>query len=332
MAVTLEVQTELENYDRYVIPQLKETVSKAEDNRQNGNHDEVNRAFCLYTEQQTKAYRAELRLPRNIQTIDQALLYLLRRTIKRALYNPIKQTREKDYQNLLKREDLLKVGFAGLGRIQHVDANTVLQANPHGPWAPVFERITQVGNLYQRLTPETLVPWTIREAGIHWLSEIAQDTAKTTEILGRDPRPILQKAIRNTESTLRFLKHRSISTLIESNKYQTFKDRKLQTGSLSALGVLYNRLAVSDKNLGALIQAVQYIENACKHEPNVHRLATLSARLLAVSYSKEYQIRPPLYYTRETAFMTGIVGLALAVRYNPRDTFSALRQAVRKKL
>ena len=138
-------------YDRKLIPSLSDDVMQAEIARQKGEHSRVGEVYSHWSSQ------AEARLKK------------------------LESRRKGLAVDLAPQKDLLKVGFAGLGRIRHVDTNSQLKADPDKKDV-LLSQIGEVRKLYGLLGLETLVPWTIHGGPIHWLSEVAQDEVNTQKI------------------------------------------------------------------------------------------------------------------------------------------------------
>ena len=78
--------------------------------------------------------------------------------------------------------DLFKVGFAGLGRIRHVDINAQLQTTPR--ISDLLVGVNEVERLYQILGINMLPSFSIHRGSMCWPLEIAQDQARTAQIMG----------------------------------------------------------------------------------------------------------------------------------------------------
>lgn len=211
--------------------------------------------------------------------------------------------------NLTPQEDLIKVGLAGLGRIAHVDANSEFKETKDT--IRLINRMRKPLELYERLDPETLVPWTIHGGSIYWPAEIAQDTATSQILLGgpKDAEETLNEALEKASK---------INLEIGSKKY---------LGAFSAQGVLWYRKAMISQDLSEMEKAICFVTLAHMKEPNPHRLATIALSTLRSSLSPKFSGNSGV---RTACFGYGLSGVMEAFCYDPKDTISSIKQAFRE--
>lgn len=314
MSIRPEAQQTLDYYDKVLIPQLAQTVSGAEEKRQSGDHQLVQRIFDAWTytlpPEQKKGH---------LRSYDQDLLHQIRLYSRRL---------ELD---LLEQEDLLKVGLAGLGRIHHVDANSQFKETGYLP--TLLDRINQAQALYQRLKPETLAPWTIHGGSIYWPAEIAQDLANTYILTGdrQAAENILNEAIREIATKnlqVGGIDFKTPEETLKETGYAAYFGKKDFLGAFSAQGVLYLRKAILTRDLSDMAKALDFVSLAHRFEPNAHRLATISLRLFQASLSSSYHDGVG---TRLIRIVDGTLGLIQAFLSSPKDTVSSVKQSVRER-
>jgi hypothetical protein len=291
-------------YDKKLIPALADDVDQAEQNRQKTAHQDVEEAFSKWTTGER----------------DQEILRKL-------------ASRENKYgTGLSEQADLIEVGLAGLGRIEHVDANSQLKSSLDRE--PVMARIVRAQELYNRLGLENLAPWTIHCGSIHWLSEVAQDKVNTHKILNQpeEATEILDQAIRETSRVVDALEREELDLIISDEElkresYNAWRKRKIYLGALSALGVLLARQGKIKKHLPWLFVGLKKVHEAHRYEPNPHRLATLAIWAFFGALNQSYLSRRP--YRLKTV-RSGLKYFFEATSANPKDAFLALSQHLKE--
>lgn len=288
-------------YNEHLIPTMSRAVMKAEQARQATSHEEVEQIFNRWTRGKK----------------DQRAIEKLRQISRRAGVN------------LAPQEDEIKVGYAGLGRIEHVDANSQLKSVVEAREVFPLTRIDRAKQLYDRLGLATLVPWTIHGGSIHWLSEVTQDKANTSKILGNKMKAhkILEDAILATAEVCDGLKEsadlKTSEKQLKQQDYDAWKNRKIYLGSLSAQGVLWARFGKLNKLHSGLTYGLRRVLEASRYEPNPHRVATLALWIIAATRSYRYYEEFP---ARIKGGFLGMKSLCRAFIMSPRQTISAVRQ------
>ncbi|MFH0937421.1 MAG: hypothetical protein V1808_03955 [Candidatus Daviesbacteria bacterium] len=292
-------------YDEKLIPSLKSVVSQAEEDRKSGNHQAIQSAFEFWID----------------ATRDQQIFHRL-----------MLQAQEFELDLSLQR-DILKVGFAGLGRIQHVDANSELKmVKTQESTDRIMGRINQATELYARLDLESLDPWTIDGSSIFWSAEIAQDKANTAIITGQEnlAKSTLERALVEINRAINGPKVNleTPDNVLRVENYSLFKERKRFIGALSSRGVIYYRIALITHEVDDMMAALNFTNIADSFQPNLHRLATVSQKTLQAAFSLNYR---GSLYLRESAIIMGTQHLIEAFFTSPKDTISAVRQAIRER-
>lgn len=291
-------------YDEKLIPILADDVAQAEQNRQVMNHQSVEETFTGWT----------------INRQDQRIL------------SKLSQREKARSINLEQQVDSIRVGFAGLGRIQHVDANSQLKLAANKD--PIIERVSQVQQLYKRLGLEHLVPWTIHGGSIYWPSEVAQDQANTQKIFDEpeQAKKILSQAINQTGQVVENLKGQELDLFtsdkqLKEKDYQAWRQRKIYLGALSALGVLRARQGRITRRLPWVFVGLNQVYRAHQHEPNPHRLATLAIWAFFDAFSQNYQSH---YQYRLKVARFGLWRFNQAALVSPKDALLALSQHLKE--
>ena len=288
-------------YNDHFILAMSGTVMKAEQARQTRSHEEVERIFSRWVGGEK----------------DKRVIEKLRQVARRAGVD------------LGHQEDKIKVGYAGLGRIEHVDANSQLKRTPEEQRGLPLERIAQAQRLYDRLGLATLVPWTIHEGSIHWLSEVAQDGVNTSKILGNEMKAhkILEDAILATAEVCDGLEElvdlETPEAQLRKQNYDAWKNRKIYLGSLSAQGVLWARFGKLTRLHSGLTYGLRRVLEASQYEPNPHRVATLALWTIAATRSYRYYEELP---ARIKGGFLGMKSLCRAFIMSPQQAISAVRQ------
>ena len=288
-------------YKEHFIPTMSEAVMNAEQARHARSHGEVERIFDRWTRGKK----------------DQRAIEKLRQISRRAGVN------------LAPQEDEIKVGYAGLGRIEHVDANSQLKQTSEEQKDLPLERIAQAHRLYERLGLATLVPWTIHGGSIHWLSEVTQDEANTSKILGNEMKAhkILEDAILSTAEVCDGLEElvdlETPEAQLRKQNYDAWKNRKIYLGSLSAQGVLWARFGKLTRLHSGLTYGLRRVLEASQYEPNPHRVATLALWTIAATRSYRYYEELP---ARIKGGFLGVKSLCRAFIMSPQQAISAVRQ------
>lgn len=293
-------------YVQSLVSGLSADVTEAEKERQVSHHTQVQNYF----------YRWNERVNGNQPLLDKVL------SIKKSLSSR---------HNLTPEEDLIKSGLAGLGRIGHVDANSEFKKTEDS--ARLNTRMAQSLDLYEKLDPENLVPWTIHGGSIYWPAEIAQDIASSQILLGHpnEAELTLQKAIIDSfKITLEIGKidFNTPDEILKAENYSAFKARKRAMGATSALGVLWYRKAMISKDLTEMEKAISFTTLAQIRETNPHRLAIIALKTLQSSLSPNFfgDLR-----ARTFCFAYGFSGVFEAFCYSPNDTMASINQALRER-
>lgn len=292
-------------YNQKLTPALEETVIEAERARLEKDHQTVEKGWNTW-------------VGKGPRMGDQRILAKLR-------------ARERKLGiSLAPEEDLLKAGFAGLGRISHVDANSQLKVKENaGTQDPILIKIEEIRNLYQRLGVETLAPWTIDGGSINWVSEIAQDEANTQTILrnSQEAEGILNQAIFQTDQLIKVLEVKVDMTTPEdklrAEDYKKWKERKIYFGSVSALGPLWYRKAKISKKISDMITSLELVRYANRFVPNQERLITISFWTITSAISPGYS---GSLGQRLKGMVLGITSLASSVLINPKGSFYFFRK------
>jgi hypothetical protein len=292
-------------YNKKLIPSLSDDVTQAEIARQQGEHGRVREVYSHWSSQ------AEARLKK------------------------LESRQESLGVDLSPKRDLLKVGFAGLGRIRHVDTNSQLKRAESQDKDTLLSQIDEVKKLYDLLGLGTLVPWTIHGGPIHWFSEVAQDEVNTQKILGDEEKAslILNKAVEGTEGVIESLRERhNIPDLLQKEDdelgYEDKVAKELYLGSVSALGVLWARRAKMSLDLKDFDKSLTYLFESTHFDHNYHRLATVSTWALVASFTPSFR---GSFADRFKLALRSSRGIFTAFRGSPKDTLSAVRQFVRGK-
>jgi hypothetical protein len=212
--------------------------------------------------------------------------------------------------NLDEERDMIVAGFAGLGRIEHVDANSEYKETSQ---QTSLRRIARVEELYNYLGVEQLPPFSIHGGSMNWPLEIAQDRANTQVILENSEvaRNIINEAIANVRRETDQLKLNVDLKVpeeeLKESDYEKYLDRKRYLGNISGLGVHMAKLARMDGSIIGMIEAMRYTNEAYKYEKNKDRLATISKWTLDAARSREYNGN---LRERITAFCIGSFSLA----------------------
>lgn len=253
-------------YNQKLIPHLSVDVATAESGREKKNHRQVNQIFENWVAGDK----------------DQKILTKLDKRVQGKKIN------------LLAEEDLIKVGYAGLGRIQHVDINTQIKKEVRQKTFLV-KKLEEVQKLYQRLGLETLIPWTIHQGSIQWIAEVAQDQATTQEVLGNSQESIkilttaTEKTFEIVTQTEKGVNLETPELVLQRADPAAFEQRKFFLGSLSAFGVLLARRAKITGNLPELTLGLSYVARADAHEPNPSRLSTIALWTIRGVLGKDYE-------------------------------------------
>lgn len=291
-------------YNRQILT-LRDDVTLAEQARQEGNHQKVMDIFDYWI----KSNRYE------------RILTEL-------------QDRKGSGLNLTEEEDLIKAGLAGLGRIEHVDANSQLKSPFEEAKALASRRTIWVYALYGSLNIDTLPPWTIHESAIFWPAEIAQDKAKTLVLSGYDPKlagKVIDQAlidIPNINLDVGDIDFKTPDQILKAEDYLSYRARKRFLGAFSGQGVLWLRKAEIDKKLEYMTRALNFLSLVHIHEPNSHRLATVATRVMLASLSSSYQ---GSVGERFNSLCLGSYGIMQALSSNWEDTLSSLKQSFRER-
>ena len=298
-------------YGQTLIPRLASSVANAEQARQVMNHQAVEEIFAgwIWRDPQTK----------KLSLIESILDRVRERNVR---FNGA----------LSKEKDLIEAGYAGLGRIEHVDANTELKSLHEEDSAlrqDVLLRISRVRTLvYRYLDLKNLVSWTIHGGAIYWPAEITQDDADTEIILGNKTRAqqILSHAIdeaRETYGRLSLRINLDVPSPDPEINYRGYRQRETLIGAAWALAILYARQGRLDQRVGGLTESLGYASSVDRFEPNPHRLATLALWALGGSLSREYS---GSLSERIETFGLGILEFGTAVFEDRKAVLSVLKQ------
>lgn len=171
--------------------------------------------------------------------------------------------------------------YAGIGRIQHVDANSQIGSLPMDQRPAVArQRIEPVERLYEDIDIATLPPRTAHGSTIHWLGRITADRMKTLERLGDKDQA--RKGLEQSVSDVR----KELAQIAEDPQGEK---REYEIPDTSLLGVLYNQHGRLTKDQQEVLQALKVTRKAHAQQQNTHELATISIHTIATSLLPGYQ-------------------------------------------
>lgn len=282
----------LENFEP-VIKQLSGDVANAEKARQERDHQEVD-----------NIYNNWLGNSRYLELLDQI-------------------GGLNEHLNIEPYKNTLAIGFIGLGRIKHVDANTRLKRAAADDRPPILQEVYSViHGPYLDINVRELPPFTIHGGNINWFGETSQDEFNTAYIIGDYgwARRVAHEAIETLKEDLASLNDIITNVperILRVNNYPEYVRRKKFIGNYSSLGILVMREAMLNRHLPSLNEGFSYVFTADKMDPNPERLALTSLWSLESSFTLPGNLKE-----RFTAVRNGVRGI---VRVSEKDMGTVIK-------